>query len=226
MEEINNQKITVAMISLNEEEAVCKVVHDIKKVLPYAEILIVDSSSDKTPEIARELSCVVIRQYPPKGYGLAMEKALLSANGDIIITMDCDGTYPSERIPDFIMLINSGYDIVNGSRISKRPKAMPFANYIANKAFGIIASILFNKKVKDLHSGMRAYRRELVHSLKWDAEGPALPVELLLKPIVKGYKFKEIDIDYRPRIGEITLNRLKSTYWTFKRMLKIRFMKN
>lgn len=220
-----NSKVTVAMITLNEEKAIDKVVNDIKKVLPDAEILIVDSSSDRTAQIAEELGCNVIKQYPPKGYGPAMEKALLSANGDIIITMDCDDTYPAESIPNFIEWINKGYDIVNGSRLMKRPEAMPYSNYVANRLFGSVASILFGIKIRDVHSGMRAYRRELIHNIKWDANHPALPVELLLIPIQKGYKFKDINIDYKPRIGETTLHRISSTYWTFKRIFKLRFFR-
>jgi glycosyltransferase involved in cell wall biosynthesis len=54
---------------MNEEKAIATVVNDIKKYAPDAEILIVDSSKDKTPEIAESLGVKVIRQFPPKGYG-------------------------------------------------------------------------------------------------------------------------------------------------------------
>ena len=72
----NPNKLTVAMITMNEERAVAKVIHDIRQAAPEAEILVVDSSKDATPKIAEDLGARVIRQFPPCGYGPAMELAL------------------------------------------------------------------------------------------------------------------------------------------------------
>ena len=55
-------KVTVSMITLNEERAVAKVVEDIRRVVPGAEIFLVDSSSDRTAEIAQQLGCRVFRR--------------------------------------------------------------------------------------------------------------------------------------------------------------------
>jgi glycosyltransferase involved in cell wall biosynthesis len=212
------------MITLNEEKAIERVVKDIKKIVPADDILIVDSSDDKTPFIAQSLGVRVVRQYPPQGYGRAMELALKSANNDIIVTMDCDSTYPAESIPELVKWINKGFDVVNASRLLyKRPQSMPFANYFANWLFAFVTRILFGIKTTDVHSGMRAYHREMIYNIDWDTSGPALPVELLIKPIIKGYKFKEIGIDYKERLGEITLRRWSSTYWTFKRIFKLKW---
>ena len=65
------------MITMNEEAAVAKVITDILAVAPNAEILLVDSSKDKTAEIAESLGARVIKQFPPKGYGPAMDMSVL-----------------------------------------------------------------------------------------------------------------------------------------------------
>ena len=69
--------ITVAMITLNEEAAVAKVIGDIQQAVSGldAEILVVDSSRDRTPEIAAAMGARVLRQFPPQGYGRAMMRA-------------------------------------------------------------------------------------------------------------------------------------------------------
>ena len=85
-------KLTVSMITMNEEKAVAKVVGDIRRVVPDAEILVVDSSKDRTAEIAEELGCRVLKQFPPQGYGPAMDRAVREAHGEIVITLDCDDT--------------------------------------------------------------------------------------------------------------------------------------
>ncbi len=79
-------KVTVSMITLNEERAVAKVVEDIRRVVPDAEIFLVDSSRDRTAEIAQELGCRVFKQFPPKGYGPAMDRAVRDASGEVVVT--------------------------------------------------------------------------------------------------------------------------------------------
>lgn len=212
------QNLSIVMISMNEEKAVASVIKDIKLVVPDAEILIVDSSTDKTAEIAESHGAKVIKQFPPKGYGKAMELALKSASGNIVITLDCDGTYPTKEIPNLVNLIEKGYDLVNTTRVHKRPKAMPFANFIANRVFALLTYIRHGIKTTDIHSGMRAYTKKLIHSINWNSGGPALPVELFIRSVNNGFKYTEVPIEYYERIGSTTLQRFSSTIWTLKRI--------
>lgn len=222
--ELNREALTVAMITMNEEKAIAKVIGDIRQVVPQAEILVVDSSKDRTAEIAESLGARVIKQFPPKGYGPAMDLALRSGSGQVVVTLDCDDTYPAEDIPRLAELIlEQGYDIVDGSRLKAKPKAMPWINYLANWGFALIASMLFFRRVTDLHSGMRAYRKSLLQEMKYQPKGAALPVELLLRPVKMGKKLKIVYIDYRERVGTSTMRPLQSAWWTLKRILRVRF---
>lgn len=215
-------KLTVSMITMNEEAAVGKVISDIRRVAPDAEILLVDSSKDRTPEIAESLGCRVIRQFPPQGYGPAMDRAVREASGDIVITLDCDDTYPVEEIPHLVQLIDQGWDLANTTRVWRRPKAMPFANFLANRTFALAARILHGIRTTDLHSGMRAYRKTMIDAVQWNARGAALPVDMLVIPFRRGFKVVDVKIDYRERIGTTTLHRWDSTKWTFKRLWNAR----
>jgi glycosyltransferase involved in cell wall biosynthesis len=218
------QKLTVAMITMNEEKAVEKVIRDIQRVAPEAEVLIVDSSKDATPKIAESLGARVIRQFPPCGYGPAMELALRSAGGEVVITLDCDDTYPTEDIPRLARLVTEeGYDLADGSRLGRKPKAMPWLNYLANAGFALLASVLFFRRLTDLHSGMRAYRKSLIDELRFDPKGAALPVELLLRPVRMKKRVKLTFIDYRMRIGVPTMRPLESAWWTVVRIFRSRF---
>jgi glycosyltransferase involved in cell wall biosynthesis len=217
-------RITVAMITRNEEKAVEKVVSDVRAAVPGAEILIVDSSSDRTADIAERLGAQVIRQYPAQGYGPAMDKALRSSDREVIVTLDCDDTYPVECIePMARMVLEEGWDLIDGSRLAGKPKAMPWINFLANWGFAALASLLFFRRIRDLHSGMRAYRSSLIAQLTYQANGPALPVELLLRPIREGRRVKIVAIPYRQRIGDSTMHPLESAWWTWKRIWRIRF---
>lgn len=218
-------KLTVSMITMNEEGAVGKVVGDIRRVAPDAEILLVDSSKDRTAEIAEAHGCRVIRQFPPQGYGPAMDRAVREATGDVVITLDCDDTYPVEEIPRLLSLVEQGWDLVNTTRVWRRPKAMPFANFLANRAFALAARIVHGIRTTDLHSGMRAYRKSMIDQVSWNPRGPALPVDMLVIPYRRGFKVIDVNIDYRERIGTTTLHRWSSTLWTFKRIWKARSSK-
>ena len=218
--------ISVAMITMNEEKAVAQVIEDIRQALcgRNHEIVIVDSSKDRTPEIAAEQGARVIRQFPPQGYGRAMARVLKESRGAVVVTLDCDGTYPAGEIPRIgDMVLNGECDLVNASRLGTRPASMPLPNYFANWLFAATGRVLLGVRSTDLHSGMRAYSREIIERVDVDPNGPALPVELLLKPALAGFRVREIFIPYGERIGVTTLRRFDSTIWTFRRILRLAF---
>lgn len=222
----SSKKITCVLLTLNEEGAIAKVVGDIRRVLPEAEIVIVDSSTDKTAEIAEEAGCTVIRQLPPKGYGWAMEAGLKKAGGDYVLTLDCDDTYPTDALPELVKRMESGADLVSCSRMERRPPAMKFTHFIANRIFAHAASIICGVKTTDVHTGMRAYRKSMLEKLSVDFaidfENMALPVELQIAPQRLGYNCQEFFIEYRPRIGESKIVPLPGTIWTFRRIWRWR----
>jgi glycosyltransferase involved in cell wall biosynthesis len=214
--------VSCVLLTLNEEGAIAKVVADIRHVLPQAEIVVVDSSSDKTAEIAEDLGCKVVRQIPPKGYGWAMDAGFKKASGDYIITMDCDDTYPSEALPELVKRMDAGADMVSCSRMKTRPSAMKLSHFIANRLFALTACILCGVRTTDVHTGMRAYRKQILEKLPFDPEGMALPVELQIAPQRMGFNCQEFFIDYRPRIGESKIVPLEGTVWTFRRIWRWR----
>jgi glycosyltransferase involved in cell wall biosynthesis len=215
--------VAILMITMDEEHSVRRVVGDLHRDVPGASVTIVDSSTDQTPEIAREQGVEVLRQFPPRGYGPAMMQALSHPARPIVVTLDCDDTYPTDRIPELVQFIRAGGDLAGTTRLAHgRPAAMPWANYLANRVFNIVASVLFLRRVRDVHSGMRAYRRETIHRFAWLVTAPALPVELLLLPMRAGLRVCEVPIAYRERLGETTLQPVSSTVWTFRRTFRAR----
>ena len=217
-------RVSVAMITMNEQDAIGKVISDIRLAVPDAEILIVDSSKDRTPEIAEEMGVRVVRQFPPKGYGPAMDLALRSASREVVVTMDCDDTYPAADIPRLAaMVLVDGWDLVDGSRLQGKPAAMPWINFFANWGFALLASVLFARRITDLHSGMRAYRQAIIGRLGHRPQGAALPVELLLLAFRRRFRVTSIYIPYRERVGASTMRPWDSAKWTLRRILFARF---
>ena len=197
--------LSVVMGAYNEEEAIGRVLEDIDRVTGgRAEVVVVDGSTDRTPEIAREHGARVVEQEP-QGYGVAVREALLSASRPVVVTTDCDDTYPMEALPRFLELVNDGYDVVSADRLYHGADAMPALNRLGNHAFALLASVLLGKRVHDTTTGMRAYRREVIESIEW-TENTGLSAELLIRPLTRGYRVREEPIDYRERAGETTLD--------------------
>jgi glycosyltransferase involved in cell wall biosynthesis len=216
-------RTVVAMISRNEERAVGVVLDEIKRHAIDAHVLLVDSSTDRTADIAEAAGAETIRQLPPRGYGPAMMRALTEGalRGDVVVTLDCDNTYPADRIVSLARMVREdGWDLVSGSRMVTRPAAMPLSNWLANTGFALITRAVHGLAVTDVHSGMRAYRSSMLREVEFFANAAALPVELLIKPARLGYRVTEVPIDYRPRIGETTLDRFDSTRWTLERIAR------
>ena len=212
--------LAVVMGTYNEEAAVGTVLSDIADVTDdRAEVVCVDSSDDRTPEIAREHGATVIEQ-PPRGYGHAVREAVLTPDRPVIVTTDCDDTYPMERLPQFVELINEGYDVVSGDRLYHGADAMPEFNRFGNAAFAAVASVLAGERVHDTTTGMRAYRRELLHDIEW-TENTGLSAELLLRPLIRGYRVREEPIPYRERAGETKLDPLGGGAAIAKSVVKV-----
>ena len=199
------EDVSVVMGTYNEEAAVGTVIDDIDDVTDgAAEVVCVDGSSDRTPEIARERGARVIEQEP-QGYGVAVREAILAPDRPVVVTTDCDDTYPMEQLPEFLAAINAGADVVSGDRLYHGADAMPALNRLGNHLFALLASALMGTRVHDTTTGMRAYRREVVESIGW-TENTGLSAELLIRPLMRGYDVRERPIEYRERAGETKLD--------------------
>ncbi|MFC4450085.1 dolichyl-phosphate hexose transferase [Halorussus aquaticus] len=197
--------VSVVMGTYNEEAAIGTVLDDVERVTGgRAEVVCVDGSSDRTPEIAREKGAHVVEQKP-QGYGVAVREALLTPDRPVVVTTDCDDTYPMEQLPEFLDWINAGHDVVSGDRLYWGAEAMPDLNRWGNYAFAGLASLLMGELVHDTTTGMRAYRRDVIEDIDW-TENTGLSAELLIRPLMRGYDVREIPIEYDERAGETKLN--------------------
>jgi glycosyltransferase involved in cell wall biosynthesis len=214
--------VAVVIITRNEERAIKKVIDDCKAALPGAEIFVIDGSDDATPEIARRAGATVMRE-PGGGFGPALHMALMTPKQPIVVTVDADDTYPATEFPMMVEMIRQGWDVVGTNRLGARPPAaMPMLNWGANQVFSGIASLRARTRLRDVHSGQRAYRATVLRSFDWIFIGPAFPVDLLLWPAIAGMKVTEIPIHYAERIGETKLRRWSSGVATLRRLMRRR----
>jgi glycosyltransferase involved in cell wall biosynthesis len=222
-------KVSVVMPTFNEEQALPLVVADIRKYTQAydTEILIVDSSRDNTAAVAERLGVKVISQ-PPRGHGIALRAAILAATGDYIVTADCDNTYPMDRIPEIIDLLQTqGFDLVSGNRLGTPEvrKAMPAANLMANRLFALTVRMLYGIGTHDVTTGMFGFRRQAAQTIPWETNY-SFPAEIIIRARLAGMRYKEVPIAYKLRVGEVTLNRWRSAKAYLRCFVKYRFHLN
>ncbi|MFP3299570.1 MAG: glycosyltransferase family 2 protein [Thermoplasmatales archaeon] len=193
--------ISIVIPALNEAESIGHVIDEVKRNFPGSEIIIVDSdSTDGTPEIAKSKGAKVINQSI-RGYGYAYMKGFENVNGDIIVTLDADGTYPPSEARRLVELIGK-YDFINGERLSNSTKeAMPTMHMIGNFILTLLTRILFMVKITDSQSGMWVFKREILEDILPSSGGMEFSEEIKIRA-ASAYCYIEIPIQYKRRMGE------------------------
>ena len=201
-------EVSVVIPTLNEEKTIAICINKVKKVFEEnnidGEIIVSDSSTDKTPEIAKSLGAKVL--YPKKrGYGNAYIEGFNSAKGKYLVMGDADDTYDFLEIPKFLdPLKKKEADFVIGSRFKGEIKkgAMPWLHrYIGNPVLTKILNILFHTGVSDAHCGMRAFTKEAWKKIDLKTGGMEFASEMVIKASKKKLRIKEIPITLYPRKG-------------------------
>lgn len=212
---------------MNEEESIGEVLDDVNKVLSGKdyEILIVDTNStDRTREIARSKGARVVDE-PRRGYGRAYKTGFEEADGDIIATLDADCTYPAEKIPQMVIMIEKeGHEFISTDRLSHiSSDVMGWVHRFGNWALKTTTNLLFNIKLKDSQSGMWVFKKSALRHINLTSDGMPLSEEIKIEAIKKGVNFKEVPIDYRKRKGEAKIRSLKDGWKNFAFLFKKRF---
>lgn len=189
------------------------------------EVVVVDGQSDdRTPEIARERGARVIVQEG-QGKGRGFRSALPALEGDYVVMIDADHTYPSEMIPDFVEELRDGADVVMGSRFRGEIAAgsMSRLNRLGNRLLTALARLLYRRPVTDVCTGMWGFRRDALEDLPLSAGGFDLEADLFSTAVGQGLDVREIPILYRPRRGDSELRSLRDGLRIAGRLLRNRF---
>src|SRR3990172_4189874 len=136
---------------------------------------------------------------PPPGYGRAYKTGFAAARSDVIVTLDADLTYPADRIPEFVRLIEEeGADFVSGNRLAHLDEGvMSGMHRLGNRMLTTAARWLYRFPIQDSQSGRWGIRRSVLPRLEIVHDGMAFSEELKLEAIRKGLRFQEVPIEYR-----------------------------
>jgi len=225
----NKKELTIILPCRNEELALphClkQIYHVLKNNNINAEIIISDSSTDKSPEIAKKFSKYLnlkIIKHNKEGYGNAYIHAFPHINSDYIFMADADASYDFNEIPKFLNSLKEGNDFVIGNRFSKKmeKEVMPWSHkYIGNPVLSGLLRLLYKTKIKDCHCGMRAIKTSSLKKLNLQTTGMEFASEMIVKALKNNLIIKQFPITYKPRIGASKLKTISDGWRHLRFML-------
>ncbi len=198
--------ISVVIPCFNEEQGIGHVLAQLPDYVDQV-IVIDNNSADGTAQIALAYHAQVVHELRP-GYGSAYQAGLPQATGDIIATLDGDGTYPSRQIAPIIdWMLTHAVDFVSASRFPlQNPAAMRRRNWLGNMILTWVTRLLWLTWVRDSQSGMWVFRREMLYDLRLTSRGMPFSEEIKIEALTHPrYRFAEYPIPYEERIGESKL---------------------
>lgn len=215
----NNKKVILVMPAYNASKTLEKTYTEIPFEIVTDVVLVDDFSRDETLRIARELGVKHIFQHDRnKGYGGNQKtcyREALHLGADIVVMMHPDYQYTPKLIPSMVHLIaNNVYHVVLGSRILGKGATkggMPFYKYFANRLLTLIQNILMSQKLSEYHTGFRAFSREVLESINYEANSDdfVFDNQMLSQIFYAGYEVAEITCPtkYFPEASSIGFGR-------------------
>ena len=189
--------ITIVLPTFEEVESVGKVIDDIRNFMPDCRILVAyNPSDDGTADILREKKVEWVTEVK-KGKGYNVRNAFRFINSEYIVMIDADYTYPVSYIP---ALLDGIEDVALGYRECRDHNAMTFVNFFGNRMLSLMASVLFRRKVRDVCTGMWAFRKGALDKFELESGGFMLEADLFVNSVRNKCKIKQIPIVYRARL--------------------------
>ncbi len=222
----NNQShpsISIIIPTRNEEKNLYHLLPKLEFIA--SEIILVDGhSTDETVAVAQSLlpSIHIFRQEG-HGKGEALRMGFAAATGDIIVTLDADGSADPEEIERFVEALKNNYDFAKGSRFLKGGGSvdLTWLRSLGNYGLCQLVNILFKRRFSDLCYGYNAFWRHCLEGIELDCSGFEIETQLSLRVHKAGYKIVEVpSFELRRIHGQSNLRTFRDGWRILRIILK------
>ncbi len=165
--------ISVVIPLYNEEGSLKELHQQLRSTLGrmnarYELLFVDDGSSDRSFQVLRDLKrsdhhTKIIRFRRNYGKSAALAAGFTNAQGNVVITMDADLQDDPAEIPGLVKRINEGLDLVSGWKKVRRD---PISKTIPSKFFNFVTGVMTGIKIHDFNCGLKAYKKEVVKTVK------------------------------------------------------------
>jgi glycosyltransferase involved in cell wall biosynthesis len=216
MTDVARPLVSIVIPAFNEQENIDDILNKTYKAVesnafPYEIIVVDDGSTDRTRELAYQHKVTVLTNGANKGKGVALRRGFGHAQGEIVVTMDADGSHNPEDIPKLLEQVLNGATLVLGTRFGSEEgkQSTKKLNLLGNGFINLSIMLLTGKRITDSQSGFRAMRRSFVRELTLTSDGYEVETEVLVKALKNGNIVKEISLGTsRRKNGHSHLNPL------------------
>ena len=212
-------KFSIVIPAHNEEENITEVIHKIENSLkmPHELIVVNDHSIDATKELVEKLrpkysNLKLIDNEYPKGFANAIKSGFASIQTDVVVPIMGDLCDDLGTIEKMVEKINQGYDVVCGARYIKGGARMGgsrvkgfFSCFVGRSLY-----LLLGLPTQDIANAFKMYRRRVIESVKIEASGFEISMEIPLKAYYSGFKIAQVPTVWRERTkGKSSFKMLK-----------------
>ncbi len=217
--------VSVVVPTLNE-------VRNLPFVLPRIpawvdQVVLVDGGSeDGTVQVARALipEIDVVREFRP-GKGAALQAGFRAAHGDIIVTLDADGSADPAEIPAFVGCLLAGADYAKGSRFAQGggTRDMELLRRAGNWGLRLLVRLAFGGRYSDLCYGYNAFWRHVLPVIDGDADGFEIETLMNVRVLAARLRVAEVASHEEARIhGESHLNTFRDGFRVLRMIVRER----
>ena len=218
--------VTVILCALNEEANLGQVIPKIPDFVD--EVILVDGgSTNGTVHVAKEsMPDIIVLTQSGKGKGDALRCGFEAVRGDIIATLDADGSTDPNELRNFIEPLLDGYDFAKGTRLAGGiPADMPLHRWIGNKTIVWLTNRLFNTRYTDMCSGYNAFWTRCIHLMHFKGDGYEDEPLMIVRATKAKLRIVEVPCKYYRRItGESKSPALRQAWKSLKTILRERLL--
>lgn len=202
-----NRKVSVVFPVYNEEENIRTAIEDFFLNPAVDEVVAVDNNSkDKSAEEIKKTRAKYVLETR-QGYGAALQRGMAEATGDVIVTVEPDGTFVGNDI-EKLLIYSDDFDVVFGTRTSRAlvwsGANMGFALRLGNWAVAKFLEYLFNgPSLTDVGCTYKLMRRQAYEKMKgqFTVAGSHFSPEFMIRVLENDIRCVEVPVHYRARIG-------------------------
>jgi glycosyltransferase involved in cell wall biosynthesis len=210
-DDVADPLLSIVIPALNEELNISEFIRWCKEGLEAAaiagEILIVDSSTDRTAELALAAGARILKT-PKRGLGRAYIDAIPYIRGRYILMGDADCTYDFRELKSFVDKFREGFEYIMGSRFRGyiEPGSMPALHrYLGTPGTTAVLNILYATRFTDIHCGMRGITRDALVRINLSSQSWEYASEMVLKSVQMRLRTAEVPVRFlKDRNGRVS----------------------
>jgi glycosyltransferase involved in cell wall biosynthesis len=208
-------QISVVIPAYNEAESLEGVVRNLRehlnsKGIEHEIVVVVDGATDDTESVARRVADTILVHPVNCGYGRSLKSGIVAAKNEWIVITDADGTYPHDRIPDLLDLMDR-FDMVVGARSGSFYTGNTIKRY-GRILFRWLSEYATGQRIPDINSGLRVFRRsQMIPFFPLINSGFSFTTTCTLSYLLNDLLVAYVPIEYFKRQGVSKVHHLRDS---------------